>query len=129
MTKKLEDYTEYDWSILLSEREFKVLRLKGTDPQHIPESNPGPLDYFKCAGCGNKLFLLSDKYNSHSGWPSFSDPASRESVAISIDNSHGMIREEVTCAKCNGHLGHRFDDGPKENKHRYCINYTALRRT
>ncbi|HLV51342.1 MAG TPA: peptide-methionine (R)-S-oxide reductase MsrB [Flavobacterium sp.] len=119
---------EQDWKEKLSPEEYHILREKGTERPFSGTYN----DFFEkghyvCAGCGTKLFESGTKYNSSCGWPSF-DQAIEGSVKYTKDTSHGMNRIEVTCAKCNGHLGHVFDDGPKETTGiRYCMNSVALK--
>ena len=128
MTDKA-DKTDKDWKNELSPEQFHVLRQCGTEP---PGSSP--LNYekrageFLCAGCGTALYDSSTKYESGSGWPSFYK-AKDGAVATKTDASHGMVRDEVTCAKCGGHLGHVFPDGPNPTGLRYCMNGTALKFT
>ncbi len=104
-----------------------IARQKGTEPaftgKYVNEKRQGT---YACAVCGETLFDSATKYDSGSGWPSFTAPASGEAVAEHKDSSHGMMRTEVTCAKCQAHLGHVFPDGPGENGLRYCINSISL---
>lgn len=104
-----------------------IARHKGTEPpftgQHLHEKRQGT---YHCAVCGNPLFDSATKYDSGSGWPSFTSPATMDSVAEHRDTSHGMLRTEVTCTHCHAHLGHVFPDGPAENGLRYCINSISL---
>src|SRR5690554_4833742 len=82
---------------------------------------------YTCAGCGNPVFKSNTKYDSGSGWPSFTEPFSKDAVKVQPDTSHGMIREEIVCANCGGHLGHRFPDGPRDKGgERYCINSLSM---
>ena len=120
--------TDSEWREKLTPEQFHVLREKGTEraftgeyDKHFSEG-----EYY-CAGCGAKLFESDAKYNSGCGWPAFTKPAEGEAVAEHRDVSHGMIRTEVTCANCDGHLGHVFPDGPPEaGGLRYCINSASL---
>jgi peptide-methionine (R)-S-oxide reductase len=119
--------TDAEWRELLSPLQFKVLREKGTEPAFSGAlyRNHADGDYH-CAGCGALLFKSETKYESGCGWPSFFLPATSTALATREDTSHGMRRVEVTCAKCGGHLGHVFPDGPKEAGLRYCINSASL---
>ncbi len=110
----------------LTPEQYHVLREKGTEMAGTGKllHNKKKGDYM-CAGCGALLFRSDTKFDSGSGWPSFTDPANRENVVLEEDTSHGMKRTEVICKNCGGHLGHVFDDGP-DGKDRYCINSCAL---
>jgi len=124
---EMVEKSEEEWKLTLSPEQFKVLRQCGTEP---PFS--GKFVYHKedgvyvCAGCGNELFSSDTKFESGSGWPSFWEKLSEESVDLKPDNSHGMRRTEVVCKNCGGHLGHVFDDGPNPTGLRYCINSLSL---
>ncbi|MBV9331223.1 MAG: peptide-methionine (R)-S-oxide reductase MsrB [Alphaproteobacteria bacterium] len=119
--------TDMEWRKDLSDAQFHVLREHGTEP-----AGTSPLNYekrtgiYRCAGCGSELFDSSTKYESGSGWPSFFR-ARQGAVGTSTDTSHGMQRIEVHCARCGGHLGHVFPDGPRPTGERYCMNGAALR--
>ena len=116
-----------EWRAQLSGEQYQVLRCKGTEPAFSGALNnaktPG---LYKCAGCGAVLFDSDTKFDSGTGWPSFWKPATDNGVAEHQDASHGMIRTEVACASCGGHLGHVFPDGPRPTGQRYCINSAAL---
>ena len=119
---------EDKWKDKLSAEQYRVLREKGTEPafsgKFVNHHENG--DYV-CAACGKTLFSSHTKFDSDSGWPSFSEPANLEHVHLSEDTSHGMTRTEVTCANCAGHLGHMFADGPSDKGGmRYCINSLSL---
>ena len=119
---------EDEWRAELSPDQFRVLRKKGTEPAFSGAYwNAHDEATYECAGCGAKLFASETKYDSGSGWPSFTAPAAPDAVATEIDRSHGMTRVEVTCARCGGHLGHVFDDGPGPGCKRFCINSASLR--
>ena len=117
----------HEWKSQLTDEQYRVLRQCGTEPPGtgalLHEKRTGS---FTCAGCGTELFRSETKYDSGSGWPSFTDPANVDAVRTLEDTSHGMRRIEVRCATCDGHLGHVFPDGPGESGERYCINSAAL---
>ncbi len=126
MTDKLH-LTDEEWRERLSPEQYHVLRQHGTERAFTGkyESNKAAGVYL-CAGCGTPLFSSATKYNSGSGWPSYTDPLSPAAVEEFRDVSHGMVRTEVRCATCEGHLGHVFPDGPGPNGLRYCINSASL---
>lgn len=120
--------SEEGWKKLLSPEEYHVLREKGTEPAfsgiYEKETSDG---VYKCKACGNELFSSDTKYDAHCGWPAFFAALGGDRVTFHEDDSYGMNRIEVRCAKCGSHLGHIFDDGPAEHGgRRYCINSIAL---
>lgn len=117
-----------EWRATLSPDQFRVLRQKGTERAFTGAYwNSHDDAMYVCAGCGEKLFASDTKYDSGSGWPSFTAPAAPGAVETETDGTHGMMRVEVHCAKCGGHLGHVFDDGPGPGGKRFCINSLSLK--
>lgn len=119
--------TDDEWRDRLDPDQYQVLRQAGTEPaftgKYHNTKTPGS---YKCAGCGTELFSSDTKYESGSGWPSFYEALDPDKITEIEDRSHGMARTEVRCAKCDGHLGHLFNDGPRPTGMRYCINSAAL---
>jgi peptide-methionine (R)-S-oxide reductase len=122
----LRDLSEAEWRERLTDEEYHVLRERGTEPKFSGEFLDQKAEgTYTCAGCGTPLFDADTKFDSKSGWPSFYD-AIDGAVTFETDTSHGMTRTEVCCARCGGHLGHVFEDGPDPTGERYCINSVAL---
>lgn len=119
--------TEREWKKELSENQYYILRKKGTEPpfQNEFNNNHKKGNYF-CAGCKLPLFSSETKFNSGTGWPSFFAPINKNRVIEVVDKSLGMVRGEIICARCDGHLGHLFDDGPNPTGLRYCMNSGAM---
>jgi peptide-methionine (R)-S-oxide reductase len=120
--------TKEEWKKILSKERFWILREKGTERAFTGKYwNHFEKGQYVCAGCGTPLFGSEEKFDSSCGWPSFSNPIKNVSIKEERDTSHGMIRTEVLCTACGGHLGHIFNDGPKEKGGlRYCINSASL---
>ena len=127
MVKKIIK-TEQEWKQILTPQEFYVLREKGTDrPSEGGLTSLFEKGTYLCAACDTQLFESNSKFESHCGWPSFDD-AIKGRVEFVLDKSHGMIRTEIICTACEGHLGHVFNDGPKETTgQRYCVNTTSIK--
>ncbi|MEO7635330.1 MAG: peptide-methionine (R)-S-oxide reductase MsrB [Sphingomicrobium sp.] len=119
--------TDAEWRAKLTPEQYRILREGGTEPpwsgELLETKDEGE---FCCAACGEPLFTSDTKYDSGSGWPSFTAPAEDNMVSKHVDEAHGMVRTEVRCAKCEGHLGHVFPDGPGPAGERYCINSASL---
>ncbi|MBA3653744.1 MAG: peptide-methionine (R)-S-oxide reductase MsrB [Actinobacteria bacterium] len=119
--------TDEEWREQLTPEQYQVLRHQATERPFsgklVENHDDGS---YRCAGCGTMLFVSGTKFDSGSGWPSFTEPANNEAVALRSDHSHGTVRTEVVCKACGGHLGHVFDDGPAPTHERYCINSLAL---
>ncbi len=120
--------TDAEWQKILTPDQYRILRNKGTEPAfcgvNLEYKGPG---VYECAGCGLPLFRSTNKFDSGSGWPSFYEPIDPKNVWYHTDVSFGMTRTEILCSRCDGHLGHVFDDGPPPTHLRYCINGTVLK--
>ena len=119
--------TGEEWKKILTPEQYNILRQKGTERpftgKFVAHKETG---VYTCAACGEELFTSTQKFDSHCGWPSFYDELKGGKIKTVVDKTHGMIRTEIMCAKCGGHLGHIFDDGPKPTGLRYCVNSVSL---
>lgn len=126
MVQRVEK-TDQEWREQLTPEQYEVLRRKSTERpftgQYVHTKDQG---MYRCGACGAELFSSDTKFDSGTGWPSFTEPANTENVELISDKSHWMRRTEVVCKACGGHLGHVFDDGPGPTRQRYCINSCAL---
>lgn len=119
--------TDAQWKSRLTPQQYEVLRAKGTErPFCGTLLDNKKLGVYSCVGCGLPLFSSDAKFNSGTGWPSFFQPIAKENVTEHRDESHGMLRTEILCARCDGHLGHVFDDGPRPTGLRFCLNSESL---
>lgn len=120
--------TEEEWKKLLTPEQYKILRASGTEPPfcgvNLEHKGEG---IYECVGCGLPLFRATNKFDSGTGWPSFYEPIDKDNVWYHSDKAFGMVRTEIRCSRCDGHLGHVFDDGPPPTHLRYCINGTVLK--
>jgi peptide-methionine (R)-S-oxide reductase len=126
-TAQMIERSEKEWKAILTPEQYNILRLKGTDRPYTGKYYKTTEDgVYHCAACGTALFTSDMKFDSDCGWPSFDKAMEGGKIKTQMDRSHGMVRTEILCAKCGGHLGHLFEDGPTSTGLRYCVNSTSL---
>lgn len=124
---RIRQITNEEWKKELTAEEYRVLREKGTERAFTGEYwDNHERGVYYCRACHQKLFTSNTKFDSGTGWPSFYEPVSKSAVTNILDRSHGMVRQEVVCSNCGGHLGHAFPDGPRPTGLRYCMNSISL---
>ena len=122
--------SDEEWRRILTPEQYEILRQHATErPGTCALNTEKRAGTFSCAGCGQELFTNDTKFNSGTGWPSFFQPVAKENVVEHVDRSYGMSRTEILCARCDGHLGHVFDDGPRPTGLRFCVNSESLKFT